>query len=304
MFWDCKSAVGCECTALGLLPSPSFRPSLFERSAASLATQWQVIIRKYSPLTVTVGADKLPALSGIAERFSWYVNSPYLAGLWENHLPQELLWTVDWSPLGGTPTNSVFIPVRSQPFRAPTWSWASLDLTNSEGRYGCPVRWSRNEVLLDPRFEILRARCVVDGDNPFGRVSFGVLEVKGAFLTPDPELTEAGMHSRSYKLFFSKEEQQYVAFFADTPSLVRYKRGVPSTQPRPVFKVLIIGSFVGMVIRLVAEEVEAESRAKTTTGLGIKNESKKGKYYERVGLLRNTRGLKLSEADEGLFYLI
>ena len=44
----------------------------------------------------------------------------YLAGLWRRHLPLQLLWSLS---LG-----VVKPPTRPKPYRAPSWSWASLDV--------------------------------------------------------------------------------------------------------------------------------------------------------------------------------
>jgi hypothetical protein len=307
MFWECKSSSLCECGGLDRLAPSSFRPRLFSGVTEDLAEQWQATVLKYAPLTVTVSSDKLPALSGIAARFSEHVKSRYLAGLWEEHLPQKLLWVVDWSPLGGPPTDNLFVPVRSQPYRAPTWSWASIDLANSHGNYGCPIRWGEWDIYIDSRFAILRAECVIVGDNPFGYVSFGLLKIRAAYLTPDPELTKVQLHSRVYKLVFgrfSRDEEQRsehlrLAFFADTISPIRLDEGV---QPQPVFQVLIISSALGIVVKLVKEEPSKGAMV----GIEIKAEKgEKENYCERVGLISLHELLPIFHgAEEGIFSLV
>ncbi|KAK6593605.1 heterokaryon incompatibility protein [Botrytis cinerea] len=59
-------------------------------------------------------ADKLIALSGVAKHFANKYNVEYLAGIWREHLPLALLWSVD--DKNGT---------GSLPLRGPSWSWAS-----------------------------------------------------------------------------------------------------------------------------------------------------------------------------------
>ena len=61
-------------------------------------------------------------MSGIAKRVQVLLNDEYLAGLWRKYLPTQLLWTVrDRRLANGLPLT------RPRPYRAPSWSWASVD---------------------------------------------------------------------------------------------------------------------------------------------------------------------------------
>ncbi|KAI1761627.1 HET-domain-containing protein [Hypoxylon sp. FL1150] len=79
---------------------------------------WQRIVGTYSQRAMTHPEDKLPAISAVAAEFSKLSKDEYLAGLWRSNLARDLLWT--------TPD-----PVTHRPktWRAPTWSWASVDDT-------------------------------------------------------------------------------------------------------------------------------------------------------------------------------
>ncbi|KAF8172100.1 heterokaryon incompatibility protein-domain-containing protein [Pholiota molesta] len=58
----------------------------------------------------------------IAEVFQANFQDQYIAGLWKRSLLSDLLWQV-WPPMG---PDEAHLP-RPEPYRAPTWSWASVD---------------------------------------------------------------------------------------------------------------------------------------------------------------------------------
>ncbi|KAI1088866.1 heterokaryon incompatibility protein-domain-containing protein [Rostrohypoxylon terebratum] len=51
---------------------------------------WQDLIKTYSRLSLSDINDKLPALSGLATRFAQDTGFQYLAGIWQEHLPETL----------------------------------------------------------------------------------------------------------------------------------------------------------------------------------------------------------------------
>lgn len=84
--------------------------------------QWYHLIRKYASLKLTKGTDKLPAIAGIAQQVQLRTGDTYLAGLWKSDIQRGLQW---WcSPPAAMEKPSV--P------RAPSWSWAALDLAKDE----------------------------------------------------------------------------------------------------------------------------------------------------------------------------
>jgi len=90
-----------------------------------LKQQWWSEVFKYSSCLLTMEKDKLQALAGIAARYQAQVNAQdldceYLAGLWQSpFLVTGLLWYVSQGHQN----------VRSEQYRAPSWSWASVDGT-------------------------------------------------------------------------------------------------------------------------------------------------------------------------------
>jgi hypothetical protein len=96
---------------------PDPYPEHMEREA--LLDGWVKILRDYSKRKFAVPSDKLPALAGavtsIRQELSY--DDRYIAGIWYALLPNVLMWRVT----GETRTT------RSRLFRAPSWSWASVD---------------------------------------------------------------------------------------------------------------------------------------------------------------------------------
>ncbi|PSS00831.1 heterokaryon incompatibility protein-domain-containing protein [Coniella lustricola] len=85
---------------------------------------WRHIIGDYALSDLSFEKDKLVAASGLAKAFSRHLNGDeYLAGLWRSHLIKELLWKREkWDNKGQRATAT-----RHKAYRAPTWSWASIN---------------------------------------------------------------------------------------------------------------------------------------------------------------------------------
>ncbi|KAI1344433.1 HET-domain-containing protein [Xylariaceae sp. FL0016] len=120
-------------------------------SAHELHENWRLLISEYTERQLTRTADKLPALSGVAQIFSVaFDQDQYLAGLWRGDLVRDLLWLVyhDAVKISGD--------------RAPTWSWTAWD-----GGIG----YHRgHDQKLQPKCSVLEACAPAAGLNPFGAV--------------------------------------------------------------------------------------------------------------------------------------
>ena len=83
-----------------------------------LYSKWTRVVTEYSQRRLTKEFDKLPAIQSIAAEMSTALNDTYItfAGVWAGHIKRDLLWQVR-DGLVSIPEN----------YRAPTWSWASLD---------------------------------------------------------------------------------------------------------------------------------------------------------------------------------
>ncbi|KAH6989608.1 heterokaryon incompatibility protein-domain-containing protein [Ilyonectria sp. MPI-CAGE-AT-0026] len=81
---------------------------------------WFRIVGLYTASALTVPSDKLIACSGIVKRMAEIVQDDYVAGMWRRYLEGELLWSV---PGNHQPERWT----RPKEYRAPSWSWASID---------------------------------------------------------------------------------------------------------------------------------------------------------------------------------
>jgi hypothetical protein len=125
---------------------------------------WMMIVWAYSKRTLRFAADKLPAISGLAElwnRERGPFAPSYMAGIWSDHLPSGLLWT-----------NQQRFSTQHHAYRAPSWSWACLDAS---------ITWSQtNLTTIDPDFVIQSWSTKLVHDNaPYGAVSYASLTILG-----------------------------------------------------------------------------------------------------------------------------
>ncbi|KAF4333103.1 heterokaryon incompatibility [Fusarium beomiforme] len=81
---------------------------------------WFRIVEVYTASALTIPSDKLIVCSGIAKRMAEIVQDDYVAGMWCRYLEGELLWLVQGNHQAGRWT-------RPKEYRAPSWSWASID---------------------------------------------------------------------------------------------------------------------------------------------------------------------------------
>ncbi|KAF2269622.1 HET-domain-containing protein [Lojkania enalia] len=122
---------------------------------------WRNTIRDYTKRNLSVPSDKLPAISAIARlanpNFGW----DYAAGLWRNDLVEDLTWE-------RVPSSSAVAPSE---WRAPSWSWASLDTA---------VEYVDKYWNFRASAEILGCRSEpLHRENLFGHLKSAELEING-----------------------------------------------------------------------------------------------------------------------------
>jgi hypothetical protein len=226
MVWDCKSKVRCECGHIEYKAEPSsysdsfyIRPNPVDTSI-NLANQWENVVTRYSRLKLTQKKDKLPALSGMAAVFAQHSHNDYVAGIWAQDLSRAVFW------------QSLSTPGRfwrrSSPYRAPTWSWASLDAfkrddQNVETLCEAPIRFAQNELKVHRSFRIISAKCESSTENVFGEVSNGDLVVEGAGLAPKRFLTGPWANSVEFVPGNKQQAMSYDLEFGGDGTSVRKK---------------------------------------------------------------------------------
>uniref|UniRef100_A0A8H7NPK3 Heterokaryon incompatibility domain-containing protein n=1 Tax=Bionectria ochroleuca TaxID=29856 RepID=A0A8H7NPK3_BIOOC len=154
VFWECQSTANSQfvsdITAVRRLVLPENRE-----------WHWPQIVDIYSRTNLTLESDRLPALSGIAARQNTITGDQYLAGFWKKDIVSMLTWIcTTW--LAKRPS-----------WRAPTWSWASIDGASSAPRIGEEMK---------PQARLLDGWAKTVSDNPFGAVLDGEITLACASL--------------------------------------------------------------------------------------------------------------------------
>ncbi|EHY52093.1 hypothetical protein HRR83_003341 [Exophiala dermatitidis] len=168
LVWECQQMCCSEVFPKGLpatMRPPSNRESVeffSKRIHHQRHGNWHQLVKMYSTKRLTFSSDKLLAMVGLVKQYmarNRLRDQDYMVGLWKPQLPHALLWRVEQ---GRRPTK----------YRAPTWTWTSID---GEVTYPDPSQCTREtciEVIdLDMKYK-------PDNDN-FGMVEAGRMKVKG-----------------------------------------------------------------------------------------------------------------------------
>jgi hypothetical protein len=229
LFWECRELEACEAYPGGT-PKIPYHPVLnlkiaipmqgsdfFQEGQATDAVRpnradpflnyWGSIVELYCRGLLTMSGDKLVALSGIADEAQELLKDDYLAGLWRRTLLEELIWVADDEHPGSS------LRFRPNEYRAPSWSWASLEgrvsyyeCLPSSHESGChwasvvdaqvtPISSKTGQVsggLLKISGRLGLLRWAQDADTSRGR-TFRILEVKSSV----PDSGSQGAHSKS-----------------------------------------------------------------------------------------------------------
>lgn len=248
LLWECASLDACEAYPQGLpriVKSPShtgfkrldflfesdMRENLhLENGRALVMTEedllyfWCEVVLAYTRTSITNPGDKLIALAGVAQLISpmndsTYATSPkrYLAGLFNQHL----LLMLEWHTQSIASLPSATAGVRAPQYRAPSWSWASVDgrvyydylprSLNESKKWNLEPSWAmfiEQLNLHNPRlaahcpipseclgwkplvFE-LKASITTAGESPFGQILHGHVELTGRLISARDIITSS-----------------------------------------------------------------------------------------------------------------
>ena len=180
MVWECRSCHIAESAPsspqngapwLGGLVT-TLRGDILSQS--KLMDNWPKLVEEYTQRKLTLGKDKLPALSGLAKyiatRTEGSTREDYIAGMWSPNLKTDLLWESSWD-------DPDHLPQRPAEWRAPTWSWASID---------GPIVYSKADIILkhnedfEPTYGgVGDPQVTLHGYDPYGRIKTACLLLKG-----------------------------------------------------------------------------------------------------------------------------
>lgn len=116
---------------------------------------WYRLLQLYGKRSLSRASDTLPAISGLAAIFATRLDDQYVAGLWRSDMIRGLCWS--WYSYCR----------RRREYRAPSWSWASVD-TFVDGDFNSTF----HELAT-----ILEVDITPKGANPYGEVLEGKIRI-------------------------------------------------------------------------------------------------------------------------------
>jgi Heterokaryon incompatibility protein (HET) len=168
IFWECLELRACETYPNGLpnykgtktsLDIHSLRNELIRADSIKFKRYqlWAHFVNRYSACALSKpDKDKLVAISGLARKLI-VDGDQYVAGLWKEILPYQLMWTVRSDP--ETESGNPYIP---------SWSWASM---NKSILMRVPHRENGSSILI----RALQTEVPLLGNDPFGQIKRGGL---------------------------------------------------------------------------------------------------------------------------------
>ncbi|KAK5219554.1 hypothetical protein LTR72_007938 [Exophiala xenobiotica] len=128
---------------------------------------WCGIVEDYTRRDLAFPEDKLVAIAGLARRAQQILGGDFLAGLWKNRFHIGLAWQIP----------KEMVATRAPVYRAPSWSWASMDGPVSYDRSDGFVQ--SDDGFLESAITVLDARVSLTGLDPFGPVQYADVVVTG-----------------------------------------------------------------------------------------------------------------------------
>ncbi|KAK7179144.1 hypothetical protein DPSP01_012204 [Paraphaeosphaeria sporulosa] len=174
LLFECRTSFRCECSPSrkSQPTTPALIPTAMAKSnkqPEAVWDAWHRVVEQYSRRTLTHLNDKLPAISGIACKIQKATSSRYIAGLWEANLALDLLWSTT-----STADAHYFSPDK---YRAPSFSWASLDV---------PVAFASSDQeerhFVVSTIILVASSLSVTGLNPLGALSDASIRVRGPIM--------------------------------------------------------------------------------------------------------------------------
>ncbi|KAF4624548.1 hypothetical protein G7Y89_g13622 [Cudoniella acicularis] len=199
LFWECRTLHACESHPAGLPQEVSSSmesikenckfppaPGSTRRSAQENATSnnwtieemlgaWEKVVEVYTTCNLTKQEDKLMALAGMAQRYLETKPDPtskYLAGIWSG---QTLLANLLWA--SRDPDTLDHAPFRPEGYRAPSWSWASI-----QGKIHFPLLQTVSNPKIIEVSNIVAAFTSLGSPYPTGQVTDGQLVIRGSLV--------------------------------------------------------------------------------------------------------------------------
>lgn len=239
---------------------------------------WKLVVEEYSRLKITHETDRLPALSGIAvtvaglflDQLKVDNNHPntYIAGLWSKSLPTALYWTC--SPAS----------YRPRCYRAPTFSWASVEGPITYHEAAAPGTGDGHYVC-----ELVSFSSTIEGLDPYGKVQAGYLEIRSwagmasvaSLYEESGERATICVVEQSDKPVEGPERQPRIQAFHTDISFRSCAANSPET---------CVGDEVLLLLLECVKKPNYRRKPCYVKTLVLKHSQKVSGAYERIGLIR------------------
>jgi hypothetical protein len=213
IFWECRNSVASEALPVPHTNDCSLGDEVFHFKRQILSDpdlgldlkrkRWEDIISRYMRRVLTRPEDKLIAISGVAKVFQSVAEDEYLAGLWREDLPSQLLWSVEsCRQANGLPS------VKPHPYRAPSWPWASVDV-NITWPYFDPD----DQALITVQEAVVQPMT----DDPTGQIRGGHIKLRGRVVKTEFRAEE---EEQMWKIRIGDTTKRDVEISSDLPSAV------------------------------------------------------------------------------------
>ncbi|KAL7936146.1 heterokaryon incompatibility domain-containing protein [Trichoderma chlorosporum] len=174
---------------------------LHTSNVAEIKKYWHQIVEEYSGLRISFTSDRLPALSGVARQYGTTHSADlgrYVAGMWENCFPSELLWYC-----ASRKTHD-----RPDTYCGPTWSWISTGNITSYAT-GCPRVYPEDLEVLNISFNL-------NGPDKYASISDATMDVRG-YLARGTLIEVHNAHSDTSSIHFEGISGNSLTFHYDYP---------------------------------------------------------------------------------------
>jgi len=204
LVWRCASSMMSLNNSLMVDPGDEPVPKLISQLSTDpekALREWSRIVQDYSHRDMSIESDKLPAIAALAQRFS-AVLGHYYAGLWRYNLIKQLCWES---------ANTSQKRRAGSPYRAPSWSWASVNgifLVDDEGEEDCcsfvsAVVLPKNAEV--PYGEVIHASIKICGRIFIAKITGGKFQ-KCTLIHDGSKIAESPLQ-RFYKTYFHRDSK-------------------------------------------------------------------------------------------------
>ena len=190
LVWECQSCCftesGFKMRGIGRMRLDREFLDDLESNDKAFQSNWACVVTDYCHKCLTNPSDKLPAIGGLAKKFHlFHPEDEYLAGLWKESILHDLLWV---HKNYDTPSN-YSERCKPQSYRAPSWSWASVD---------GGVRWMFSEAAgKSVHARLLDHRVTTEGRDVFGMIKYAHITLQAPLWKLPEDLKNALLNTRS-----------------------------------------------------------------------------------------------------------